>query len=216
MAENPIPNDFRLKIDNQGRSICWFSADTRNLVTLKSLRAVVRFILLIALSTGFVGCQHRSNVEQAKVLMNEGNALIAQDSDLTNQWTKLYRQEFKPDNLANFPANRDSLRMQAEKLMSLFDQSSSLSRMAAEKYDQASRFSNNADEKRGVALFASALRKNVEVNQLFKSQMKLFSDESIKDPKTLNEKLKHSWEVINLKRDEGQKEFDEGRRLLGI
>ena len=178
--------------------------------------AVVRFILLIALSIGFVACKQRSNLEQAKTLINEGNALIAQDSDLTNEWTKLYRQEFKPDDIAKFPANRDALRLQAEKLMSLFDQCSSLSRMAAEKYDEASRFSNNANEKRGVALFASALRKNVEVNQLFKSQMKLFSDESIKDAKTLSEKIRRSWEVINLKRNEGQKEFDEGRRLLGI
>jgi uncharacterized protein involved in type VI secretion and phage assembly len=178
--------------------------------------AVVRFIVLIALCIGFTACKQRSNLEQAKALINEGNALIAQDSDLTNQWTNRYKLEFNPDNLAKFPANRDSLRIQAEKLMSLFDQCSSLSRMAAEKYDQASRFSNNANEKRGVALFASALRKNVEVNQLYKSQMKLFSDESIKDQKTLKEKLRHSWEVINLKRDEGQREFDEGRRLLGI
>jgi hypothetical protein len=177
--------------------------------------AVVRFIVLIALISGFAACKHRSNVEQAKSVINEANALIAQESDLTNQWTKLYRREFTPDDLAKFPANRDSLRVQAEKLMSLFDQCSSLSRMAAEKYDEASGFTN-ADVKRGVTLFASALRKNVEVNQLFKSQMKLFSDESIKDPKTLNEKIRHSWEVINLKRDESQKDFDQGRRLLAI
>ena len=44
--------------------------------------AVVRFIVLIALSTGFVACKHRSNVEQAKVLMTEGNALIAQHKNI--------------------------------------------------------------------------------------------------------------------------------------
>lgn len=177
---------------------------------------VVRIIVLIALSTGFAACTRRSNMEQAKTLMNEGNALIAQDANLTTEWTRVYKQEFKPDNLAKFPANRDSLRLHAEKLMSLFDQSATLSRMAADKYDEASRFTNTDEVKRGVGLFASSLRKNVEVNQLFKSQMQLFGDESIKDAKTLDEKIKRSWEVINRKRDESQKELDEGRRLLGI
>ena len=88
--------------------------------------------------------------------------------------------------------------------------------MAADKYDQAGKLLNGADEKRGVKLFADALRKSVEIGQLLKSQMKLFADQSITDSKTLTEKIKLSWGQIKEKQNESQSEIAQGRRLLDI
>ena len=148
--------------------------------------------------------------------MNEGNALLSQDTELTHRAYGEYKKAFNPTELAKFPANRDALTSVADKLMPMFEQSSALNRMAAEKYDQAGKLLDGADEKRGVALFADALRKSVDIGQLMKSQLKLFGDQSITDPQTLKQKIEQSWGLIVGKQKESQSEIDQGRRLLGI
>ena len=75
---------------------------------------------------------------------------------------------------------------------------------------------DGADEKRGVALFADSMQKNVETAQLMTSQLKLFGDQKIADPKTLKEKIEQSWGVIIEKQKESQRDITQGRRLLGI
>ena len=175
-----------------------------------------RFIVVIALVAALAGCKHHSAREQAKQLMNEANALLAQDSELTHRAYGEYKKAFSLDELAKFPANRESLTSAADKLMPMFGQSSELNRIAADKYYQAGKLLDGADEKRGVALFADSMQKNVETAQLMTSQLKLFGDQKIADPKTLKEKIEQSWGVIIEKQKESQRDITQGRRLLGI
>ena len=52
-----------------------------------------RIILLVVLVLGLSGCKHElSRAERAKALMREGNELLKQDSQLTDQWTTEYQQ----------------------------------------------------------------------------------------------------------------------------
>ena len=148
--------------------------------------------------------------------MNEANVFLSQDSELTHRAYNEYKKAATADDLAKFPANREALTSVADKLMPMFEQSSALNRMAAEKYDEAGKLLDGADEKRGVQLFADSLRKSVEIGQLMKSQLKLFGDQSITDSKTLREKIEQSWRLIVQKQKECESEITEGRRLLGI
>jgi len=176
-----------------------------------------RLILVILLVLGLSGCKKEpSRAERAKALMREANELLKQDSDLTDQWTDEYQQGFRPEMRAQFPANRDVLRAHAEKIIGLIEESSSLSRRVAEKYEQASALSDNDAERRGVALLATSLQESVVAIQLCKSQMQLVSDESIKDQKTFEEKFKHYLQQISQKRHESEEHYAQGMRLLGL
>ncbi len=176
-----------------------------------------RLILLVLLVLGLSGCKHElSRAERAKALMREGNELLQQDSNLTNQWTAEYKTGFRPDVRAQFPGNRDVLRAHAEKIMNLLDQSSGLTRRVAEKYEQASALSDNDAERRGVALIATSLKETVVAHQLYKSQMRLVSDEKITDQKTFEEKFKHYLDQITQQQRERDEHYSQGKRLLGL
>ena len=78
------------------------------------------------------------------------------------------------------------------------------------------RLATNEEERRGMALIAPSIRKDVEVSQLLKSQMRLTSDEPIKDEKTFNEKFRDLMELIKQKEKESQDQLNEGKRLMRI
>jgi hypothetical protein len=113
-----------------------------------------------------------SKRERAKALIVEANVLLTQDTKLTKEWTSEYAKYFSPENLANFPANRESLRGKAERILMLLDESSRLSSQIADKFGQASAAMDSADAKRGLSLFAESSRKQVGILGLFKAQMR--------------------------------------------
>jgi len=148
--------------------------------------------------------------------MREGNILLEQSSKLTNEWTMEYQKAFNPESRAKFPGNRDELRSHAEKIITILDESNSLERRIANNYEEASTLSPNGQERRGVASIAAALRKNIEGNQLVKSQVRLVSDDEITDEKTFNEKFMRYMQLIEQNRTESEDLFNQGKRLLKL
>ena len=176
----------------------------------------IKLILVVLLVVGLAACKPTAGDKRAKALMGEGNGLLTQSNKLTEQWSNEYQRAFNPENQAKFPANRDTLRVHADKIIVILDEESTLQRRMAEKYEEASTLLSNDKDRKGVDLIAGALRRNMEVNELLKSQMRLVSDEEIKDGKTLKEKILQSWQVIQQKQRESENELKEGKRLLGI
>ena len=173
-----------------------------------------RIALLVALAIVFVGCKQGPRELQVKVLLREANALLKQQSEVTDRWVNDFVTVFTAENRRQFPANRAFLQSHAEKILQLLDESTSLGNRVAEKYEQAARLSSDDQQRRGLARFASSFRKSVEVDELFKSQIKIVSDDTIVDAKTLNEKFLHSGQLIAQKKRESEDDVAEGRRLL--
>jgi hypothetical protein len=171
---------------------------------------VVIFFVMLA------GCNSGSSEQRAKLLMAEGNALIEQESKITKEWTDEYGKVFTPQNRAQFPSNRGWLRTQGDRLIPLLDESSRLANAAAEKYEQAREFSSSDQERRGIALYASSVRKYAEINELLKAQMRLASDEAIREEETFNEKFMELMDQIQQKEKEHEDQLKEGKQLLGI
>jgi hypothetical protein len=168
---------------------------------------LVIFLVTVASCTG-------SRTERAKELMSEANGLLEQESKVTKEWTDEYSKVFTPQNRAQFPSNRNWLRTQGDRLIPLLDESSRLSNAAAEKYEQARELFGKEQERRGMALYASSLRKYAEINELLKAQMRLASDEEIKEEQTFNEKFMELMEQIQQKEKEHEDQLKEGKRLL--
>jgi hypothetical protein len=154
--------------------------------------------------------------QQSKNLIDEANKLLQQQTQVDSVWSREYGQVFSPEQRAKFPSNRDFLRSRAERLIMLLDESSRLGNAAAEKYAQASGLVSDDKKKRGIALLGSAIKKDVETNQLFKEFAQLLSDTTIQDVKTLNERFTHLGSLIKQKRTEKDELFAEGKRLLGL
>ena len=173
-----------------------------------------RIALLVALLVVFSGCKQVARELQVKVLLGEANDLIKQQSEVTGRWVNDFVTVFTAENRRQFPANRAFLQSHAEKILQLLDESSSLGNKAAEKYEQAARLSSDDQQRRGLVRVASSFRKDVEVDELFKSQIKIVSDDTIVDAKTFNEKFLHSGQLIAQKKRESERDFAEGRRLL--
>lgn len=173
-----------------------------------------RITLLVALLVVFVGCKQGSRELQVKVLLGEANNLLQQQSEVTGRWVNEFVTVFTAENRRQFPANRAFLQSRAEKILQLLDESSSLGNKAAEKYEQAARLSSDDQQRRGLGRVASSFRKDVEVDELFKSQIKIVSDDTIVDAKSFNEKFLQSGHLIAQKRRESEHDLAEGRRLL--
>lgn len=177
---------------------------------------MARSILLVVLVVGFCGCSKPvSKDQQAAALMREANQLLAQSSS-TSQWTREYGKTFTPQNRAQFPANREWLRSQTDSIVKQLNEESRLSNEAIAKYEQATGLITNEQQRRGTASIVSALKKMVQINELFKSQMQLVSDDNIADEKTFNARFMQIFEEIGQLKREQETQFDEGKRLLGM
>ena len=84
---------------------------------------------------------------RSKVLLHQANKLMERDTDVTQQWSDEFLEVFTPTNRAQFLANRDFLITHARQITKLLDESSSLNRRAADKYEQAARISRR-DQRR--------------------------------------------------------------------
>ena len=173
-----------------------------------------RMTLVVALLVVFSGCLQGARQLQVKVLLGEANDLLKQQSEVTRRWVDDFVTVFTAENRRQFPANRAFLQSHAEKILKLLDESSSLGNKVAEKYEQAARLCSDDQQRKGFVRLASSFRKSVEVDELFKSQIKIVSDDTIADAKTLNERFLHSGELIAQKKRESERDFAEGRRLL--
>lgn len=131
-----------------------------------------------------------------------------------NEWAREFGQVFTNQNLAEFPSNRDWLISRAQKIIPTIDESLRLSNEAIKKYEEASRLMTKDEHKRGVGLIASSFRKSMEIEQLFKTQAQLASDQTITDAKALNEKFAYYNQLIRQKQKEHDEQFDEGKRLM--
>ncbi|HEY2964281.1 MAG TPA: hypothetical protein VGJ37_17795 [Pyrinomonadaceae bacterium] len=100
------------------------------------------------------------------------------------------------------------------KIILLIDESSQLGSEAVEKYEEASRLMSKDQERRGLAIIAASFRKSVEIEQLFKAQAQLASDETINDQKTFTEKFAYLTTLIQQKQKEKDDQFAEGKRLF--
>ena len=135
---------------------------------------------------------------------------------MTKEWTAEYGKAFTPENRAQFPANRQSLRGHAERVTRLLDESAKLSAGGAEKFEQAAALVTEVKAKKGMALFAASLRKDIAITELFKEQMKLASNDEIKDPKVFNERFKNLALLIERKKAERNDQQSEAKRLMGL
>ena len=78
----------------------------------------------------------------------------------------------------------------------LLNESSRLGQAAAEKLDQASGLTDNENDRKLMTQVASSLRKDLEVDDLLRSQLRLVHDEEIRDEKTFNARFMELMDVI--------------------
>lgn len=180
------------------------------------MKTSLQILLFISLTLSLPACRSRVSESRSKNLVDEANKLLEQQNQIDFTWSREYGQVFSVEQRAKFPSNRDFLRSRAERLIVLLDESSRLGKAAAEKYEQASGLVSDDRKKRGMALFGSALKKDVETNQLFKEFAQLASDTTIQDVKTLNERFTHFKSLVEQKRKEKDEKLAEGKRLLGM
>lgn len=131
-----------------------------------------------------------------------------------NEWAREFGQVFTEQNRAQFPANRDWLNSRAQKILPLIDESLRLGNQAIEKYEEAGRMMSKDQDRRGAALIVASFRKGREIEQLFKAQAQLASDQTITDAKSFNEKFASLSQLIRQKQKEKDDQFDEGKQLI--
>ena len=178
---------------------------------MQAARVSLLIVLLVTLS----GCTVIGEI-QSKVLLRQANKLMERDTDVTQKWSDEFLEVFTPTNRAQFPANRDFLRTHATQITKLLDESSSLNRLAADKYEQAARLLSRDQRRRGLTSIASALRKSAEVNEIFKSLMQIVFDETVVEPKIFNQRFLDTAQQVKLKRREMDQYTEEGKRLLSL
>ena len=147
---------------------------------------VPRVTLLVFLLFTLSSCNFVTSERQLKALLNDASKLMERDTNVTEQWSNEFVRTFTKENRARFPANRDFLRTHAAQIIKLLDESSSLNKSAAEKYEQAAVVSAYDQQQRGLASFASGCRKKAELNEIWKSLMQTVSDETVADEKAVS------------------------------
>ena len=177
--------------------------------------STIRFVLFITLFFNLLSCRPVPSTERAKGLIAEANNLLEEDVRVADKWAWEYGRLFTPQNREQFPSNRESLRSSGESLMRLLDESSRLNAEAAEKFEQAAGLVSADKEKKGLTLFATSIRKTIEINSLMKDQMLLASDGEIKDQKIFNEKFMSLMSLIQQKSREKDDQLTDGKKLMG-
>jgi hypothetical protein len=147
-------------------------------------------------------------------VFSEATKISGQQTKVMNQWAREFGQVFTEQNRAQFPSNRDWLNTRAQKIIPLMDESLRLSNEAVDKYEEASRLVSNDQHRRGLTLMVASFRKGIEIEQMFKAQAQLASDQTITDAKTFNEKFAYFEGLIRQKQKEHDDQFGEGRRLM--
>jgi hypothetical protein len=177
---------------------------------------MARVLVLTLLVIGFCGCKPASREKEAAALMREANALLAQTTELAGEWVTEWGSAFRAENRAKFPANRDSLKTSADKIVKILDEQARLTNRALAKYEEAIPLIDNEQHRRGYSLLVSYEKETLQANELIKSQMQLVSDKSIVDAKTFDEKFVSLAEQFGTSRRESEAQFKEAKRILGM
>lgn len=182
------------------------------------MNSLIKFIpkssLVLFLSFFLWNCQSKLYDEKVNDLVREANNLLKQGESINTEWKTEFVHTFTPENRAKFPSNREVLRPHAENQIKLLEQKQVLSNSAAEKFEQASQISKNEKEKRVTSQFAASFKMDVEIDELFKEQMKLVLDNSINDLTTFDRKFKDLTKSIELKMKERDELQSEGKSVL--
>ena len=173
----------------------------------------LRFVALSLLLLGLPGCGSTS-AERSKTLVTQASTLMRRDAEIAEEWSREFRNVFTPENRAQFPSNRDWLIGRSEKIIALLDESGRAGSEAAAKLEEASRLMRTDQDKKGMALIAAALKKDVEIIQLFKALAQLASDRTINDAKSFNARFDQITSLYQQKRKENDEQLAEGKRLL--
>jgi hypothetical protein len=181
-----------------------------------------RLVLVVFLVVGFAGCKSASQqakVDQAKeaaAKIREANNVLAQSTKTTGEWMAEYMKAFNPPSRAQFPSNRAALQTSANKILGIMDEHTRLNNEAIRQYEQAMGMIADEKQRRGMGLIVSSLKQSLQADELFRSQMRLVSDESIVDQKTFNDRFMQLGTEISESRRGVQAQFEEGRRLMGL
>lgn len=176
-----------------------------------------RMITLLFLVVSLAACNRGPSAgDRAKALMQAGNDLLAQSGKASHEWTNEFSKAFRPQSREQFPANRDQLRVSADKITKALDDDTRLNESAIEKYEQALALIKDGPQRQGMVLVVSAIKKEKQINELHKTQMKLVSDEKIVDAKTLNARFMEIMDQVMVVKRQSDAEFSEGRRLMGM
>jgi len=178
-------------------------------LNVSSLRLLILTVLLLSLP----GCRSSSN-QRGEAVLGEAVKIGHEQTKVSNQWAREFGQTFSEQNRAQFPSNREWLNSRAQDILPLMAKSIRLCKEAVEKYEEASRLISNEHRQRGLATIAASFRKSIEIEQLFKVEAQLTSDQTIKDAKVLNEKFAYYDGLIREKQKEMDAQFEEGKRLM--
>jgi len=174
-----------------------------------SLRLLIFVVLFLSLS----GCRSSSN-QKADAAFSAASRLGQEETKVMNQWARDFGETFSQQNRAQFPSNRAWMNSRAQNILPLMDKSIRLGTEAVAKYQEASRLMSKENHQKGVASIAASFRKSIEIEQLFKAEAELASDQTINDAKTLNEKFAYYDGLIREKQKEHDALFAEGKRLM--
>jgi hypothetical protein len=178
---------------------------------------IARLTGLLLLVIVFCGCKLAASREkEAAALLREANSVLAQTTKASDEWTAEYVKAFNPPNRAKFPGNRESLRTSADRIVTSLNESSRLSKEAIAKYEQANALIVNEQQRKGTAMLTGALKTSLRLDELFRAQMRLVSDEKITDEKTFNDQFLQIGQQIGETARQNKAQFEEGRRLLGM
>lgn len=182
---------------------------------IMTLNSYIKIFAILVLFFQLSGCGNKENNQQVNELVREGNNLLNQESEISNDWKTEFMQFFNPKSRADFPSNRELLRPHAENQIRFLKRMSELENNAAEKFEKASQVSTNEKEKKAISLLAASFRKNIEINQVFEKQMELVLDENIKDSQTFESKfteITRNIETMTAERDRLQ---NEAKSIIG-
>ena len=93
----------------------------------------LRFLALFLVLLGLPGCGS-TPAERSKTLVAEATTLMRRNTEIADQWSREFRDVFRPENRAQFPSNRDWLISRSEKIIARLDESARLGNEAAEKF----------------------------------------------------------------------------------
>lgn len=177
---------------------------------------LMRVALVVLLVIGFSGCKSASREKEAAAIFARANAVWSETGKLSKEWTTEYATAFGPEERAQFPANRAALRTSADKIVKILDEETRLGNEAIPQYEQAIALMSNEQHVKGMNLLVSSLRKSLESYEFVRTQMRLASDESIVDAKTFEERFLSLGKQFGKSRGESERQFEEGKRILGM
>lgn len=177
---------------------------------------MTRVVLLVLVMTGFCGCNSASREKEAAARIIDANRMWTQTTKTSKEWTTEYATAFGPEKRAQFPKNRSLLKASADKIVKILEEETRLTNEAIPQYEQAIELLTDEQKRKGVSLLVSSLRKTLESYEFVKSQMQLVSDGTIVDAQTFEERFLRLGAQFGRTHREGQAQFEEGRRILGI